>query len=323
MSAYDIKRLDASHAAAIVGCFNEIYQRSYANETFNDPSALADALSQGYIRSVGAMRDGIAYAHMAMTLYDSEAIYPELGNTIVHTQARGDGLAWKVGGALTDWCRELGYTGFLHYPTAAHHIMQQQSVKQGFETGLMLSYIPAQTHAGVGTLDHQRGAATIVFEPIAQPQPAISVTLPSRWAGWIQELAAAAGLPRRWQTPDHNLPPQQSVASQQTWQKRSLARLSVTRGGQDLPAYLAALGNSGATTRHLDLQMSDPHIDQHIELAVDHGFVFCGWLPGFAHTDILRLQVIDPVVSNLQPELANPTAQKLLTLCLNEIGAQA
>ena len=81
----------------------------------------------------------------------------ELGNTVVDPAARGGGLAWKVGAELSSWCRELGYQGFLHYPTTDHHIMQRQSVKAGFETGLMLGYIPAETHGQVGEAGGRSG----------------------------------------------------------------------------------------------------------------------------------------------------------------------
>ena len=142
-----IVRLSGKDAEAIGHCFRRVYGETYGNPLFYDLVALETALDSGALSSVGAWDDdGDLIAHMAMTSLDSTVV-AELGNTVVDPRARGGGLAWQVGAALISWCVEKGFRGYLHYSTTDHHIMQQQSVKSGFETGVMLGYIPAETAA--------------------------------------------------------------------------------------------------------------------------------------------------------------------------------
>ena len=118
-----IRRLGPEDASAIVDCFRRVYGESYANELFYDPAELALAMRKGSVGSVGAIdTDGAVLGHMAMSVRPQASVV-ELGNTVVDPSARGGGLAWKVGAELSAWCRELGYQGFLHYPTTDHHIM--------------------------------------------------------------------------------------------------------------------------------------------------------------------------------------------------------
>ena len=163
MSAIEIERLGPSDAEGIVDCFRRVYGDSYANPVFQDAAALAALMSGESVNCVGALRsDRIVVGHMAMTLHPG-ASSAELGNTVVDPQVRGEGVAWKVGAELSKWCIELGYSGFLHYPTTAHHIMQRQSVVAGFETGLMLGYIPVETDGKVTVnASELRQAATAV-----------------------------------------------------------------------------------------------------------------------------------------------------------------
>ena len=146
-----IRRLTLEDAAAVVDCFRRVYGDSYANELFYDSTRLAERHGRwpGWQRRGGKQRRRGAWPHghdraQLVRTWSSSAIRWWILRPGVA------GLAWQVGAELSSWCRELGYQGFLHYPTTDHHIMQRQSVKAGFETGLMLGYIPAETHGKVG-----------------------------------------------------------------------------------------------------------------------------------------------------------------------------
>ena len=171
--ALEIIRLEPADAPAIVRCFQRVYGDTYANELFYDADALAAAIESGRIGSVGAVdANRRVLGHMAMTVHPGAPVV-EQGNTVVDPDARGQGLAWKVGAELSNWSRELGFQGFLHYPTADHHIMQRQSVKGGFEVGVMLGYIPRETDGAVrAEASGRRQAATIVYQPYETGAPA-------------------------------------------------------------------------------------------------------------------------------------------------------
>ena len=297
----NIQRLGPDHAPAIVDCFRRVYGEAYGNGLFYDAHALAEALAGGALRSVGAVEGDRLLAHMAMITRPG-ATSAELGNTVVDPEVRGGGLAWKVGDALTDWCVEAGYEAYLHYPTAAHHIMQRQSVKSGFETGVMLGYIP--------TTSVLRDAATIVCNPLGNMQER-SAYLPSAFESLFALLDPESRAPRRWRTS----PQPASGASQCATRhdsRRGLTRTTVDRAGADLDSILD--GIEDAPCQQLDLSMHDDALDHAVATAQAQGFQFCGWLPGFNQGDVLRLQRVDPALTELTPDLVNPTAAALLEM---------
>ncbi len=313
-----IMRLEPDHAQEIVDCFRRVYGDSYANETFYDAEVLGSALSTGRIGSVGAVAaDGRVLGHMAMTVHAGAPVV-ELGNTVVDPAARGEGLAWKVGAELSSWCRELGYQGFLHYPTTDHHIMQRQSVKAGFETGLMLGYIPAETHGRVGVAaDRGRQAATIVYEPYTAGAH-FEGYLPEAYAELLGRQAANVGLPRTWRVAEGNRP-LTGVVEIQRFPKRGLERFVISPAGSgidgsDLEAELATFLDTDSPCLQIDFSLAESAVDDAVRLAQAAGFGFCGWLPGYRGTDVLRLQRVDPAVTDLSPALENPEAVALLQL---------
>ena len=266
MAETNIRRLTADDAEAVVNCFHRVYGDSYANALFYDVARMRDAMVSGALHSVGAVTaDGRVLAHMAMTIVPDARI-PELGNTVVDPDARGGGIAWQVGAELTRWCRELGYAGFLHYPTTDHHIMQRHSVKTGFETGLMLGYIPAETDGKVQVREaHRRQAATIVYEPLGEAAAGEGYR-PAYGADLLDTFVASTGLERRWQTgtaaaQDHTTSRLEHVA------RRGLARLRVRSVGSDLDRALASIAATRAPCRQIDFDMADPAIGTGVDLA--------------------------------------------------------
>jgi len=319
-SKLTVCRLDASHAAAIADCFRRVYAESYANELFYDVASLTREIEQGRLQSVGAVdEEGLVVGHMAMVCHPS-AVFAELGNTVVDPAARGEGVAWQVGKALTAWCMEKGYTGYLHYPTTDHHIMQRRSVETGFETGLMLSYIPAETDGQVNVdKPSLRGASTIVFNPLGECE-AQTLFCPERYLALMRELAEAANLERQWRVssgPTNDATQATSVPMV----KRGLVRLEVERVGADIGTVLQGLCGRDEPCLQLDFSLADANVEAGVEAARDAGFVFCGWLPGYRSSDVLRMQRFDLALTDLQPMVINPQACALLALCQDELTA--
>ncbi len=289
-----------------------MYGDSYANPLFYKESDLAEAIATQRLCSVGALSgDGRVLGHMAMSL-SGAGDTPELGNTVVDPDARGSGVAWQVGAELTTWCREMGFTGFLHYPTADHHIMQRQSVKRGFETGLMLGYIPADTDGKVrDARQARRQAATIVYEPLAAGEQKNSF-LPAYGAELVRSFAQSCQLPRIWLAPDTGRLPARSVAEVETQPERGLVRSTVRGVGQDIESAIAALQALAAPCAQIDFLMIDPGIEFGVEVARRRGFVLSGWLPGFRDGDVLRVQQPQVETTNMAPDLVNSTAREIL-----------
>lgn len=308
---FTIKRLTEANAGDIADCVFRVYGDTYAHEVFYDVDALGRALGAGTLNSVGAFNSaGKLMGHMAMSLRGSGTM-PELGNTLVDPEARGAGLAWEIGKELTNWCRELGHYGFLHYPTTEHHIMQRQAAKQGFETGLMLGYIPTEP----------RAAATIVFEPFKGVETGEQdIMVPGEYCELIVELANECSLPRRIIVSEASSGLDQTASAddghhgyeQTVYQKRSLARLTVDQNRGSLGKAIESLVATNRPCLQIDFLMSSPDIANSTALAKRLGFSFCGWLPGFLGVDVLRLQKCAVDQTDFSPELVNPRAKAML-----------
>ena len=316
-----VQRLTPAHAAAISDCFRSVYGESYANEIFYDLDGLAAALQSGNLYSVGALADdGRIMGHMAMSVHKG-ALHPELGNTVVDPAARGEGLAWQVGAALTDWAIEKGFEGYLHYPTTDHHIMQKQSVKRGFETGLMLGYIPAETDGKVtDTKPRLRGAATIVFEPLTSLSHQEKSFLPDRYQKLVRNMAEQCGITREWvSVADDNSVADPSVTHISTFAKRDLVRLEFERVGVNAGDEINRVLALPQACKQVDFRLGDDGVAYGVDLAIHSGFVFCGWLPGYRETDVLRLQSVDER-SDLDPGVVNPMGEQLKAYVRQELG---
>lgn len=309
----EISRLEPVDAGQVVDCFRRVYGDSYANELFYDPDALGEAMATGRIGCVGAKDErGVVMAHMALSVRPGASVV-EQGNTVVDPAARGQGLAWKVGAELSAWSQELGYRGFLHYPTTDHHIMQRQSVKAGYETGLMLGYIPAETDGHVrDEASLLREAATIVYQPFRSGEKA-TCYLPSYCEGEITSFAKATGLPRVWRS-GKGTSATESTATLSRMEKRGLHRLVVDRAGFDLDGRIGELESLQAPCRQIDFLMSDSGLEAAVAVAREAGYWFCGWLPGYRAADVLRMQKVAQDQTNMVPGLVNPVASSLLSL---------
>ncbi len=324
-----VQRLYQQHAPLIVACFHQVYGDSYANTQFYDAERLRQLMDSGALLCAGALAEDeggeqVLLGHMAMSVLPGAASV-EMGNTVVTPAARGHGVAWKVGAELQSWAVELGYRGFLHYPTTDHHIMQQHSVVNGFETGLMLGYIPADTDGQVADKDSRlRNAATIVYQaigPVDGEAPPLRQYLPDTYAELLRQWCRDTGLRRRWLSAD-GVPAQAPAvtrAVEETHKPRSLRRLRISAVGEDFSPRLQAFSQAPAMCRQLDFDLADPGVAGGVAAARRLGYCFCGWLPGFSRCDVLRLQKFDPASTNLQPGVVNPVAGRLLALIRAEL----
>ena len=137
---------------------------------------------------------------------------------------------------------------------------------------------------------------------------------PERYQAQLAHYGQQIGLQRTWAAPTTAGADTATESTVTTLPRRGLARLHVRSVGKDFAGALTAFN---AETQHLpclqlDICMDDKHIDKAVQRAEGSGFVFCAWLPGFTHTDVLRLQKVDPAQTDLDPIVVNPTAQGLL-----------
>ena len=115
--------------------------------------------------------------------------------------------------------------------------------------------------------------------------------------------------------PDPVQPQSTAVFDHSYQSKRGLLSLFVSQSGAGVAKTAVELiTRCEPELVHVDLCLDDPGIDTAVEELHARGFFYCGLLPEFARTDVLRMQYLAQSNSRvLAPDLENPGAQQLLT----------
>ena len=309
----EIRAIEARDADAVVACFRRCYGDTYPNDTFYDAAAIADRVRRGELRSAAAVTDaGVLVGHTGLTLRDPDAQVTEAGNTVVDPDFRGHGILGRMGALLARLCTDAGFTGYVHYPTTAHEVMQHRSVSGGgVETGVMLAYIPAETDYRDIDRSSGRIAATIAYQPFAG-LPESRVCLPDAYADLLVDRYRACNI-ARVRVAGTGALPARGEASSAFGVRRGLRSYVISRAGEDVVARIcAASRGESAPVTHVDLLLEDPGVHVAVEQLRAAGFFFCGLLPGFRRGDVLRLQrCADPDLETREPSLANADARVL------------
>jgi serine/threonine-protein kinase RsbW len=263
---------------------------------------------------VVAVRDQALIGHTGIRVHHPGARICETGNTVVDPAARGQGLLKRLGAALRERVLREGYSGYVHYPTTAHEIMQRASVTGGgTETGIMLAYIAETTAYEAFQQRPGRLAATVAFQPYST-LPTRRVWIPHRYEGLLRSLYRQAGLDRQLEVGGPVEPSAGPTRMDSAIHSdRGVLSLYLERGGRDLKAQAAGLiaAHSPVIT-HVDVPLAEPALESSVTALCDLGFIFCGLLPEFAEGDVLRLQHLhNPTREDFYPDLVNPGALEL------------
>jgi hypothetical protein len=317
MSSFDIfvRPMVNEDCAGVVELIRSCYGDTYGVEYFCHVDALISEMESGRLRSIVALKDRQTIGHMALLQRHPQARVCEAGNTVVHSSARGEGLMIQLAFRLHELAVETGLTGYIHYPTTAHPIMQKASVDYGgVETGLMLRYIAAESDFQQNASRGERLATTVAYQPVADAPAQKLLRLPERYAEFMAGLYQQLALPRQTDC-QPSLPLRRDASFTASFNQRwQYLQMDVEKAGENLADEVAALINRHKPcVSYIDLPVDGNGVDPAVESLNDLGFFYAGLLPEFAGTDILRLQKLsDAAESDFQPDLANEAASRLL-----------
>jgi hypothetical protein len=310
-----IRRLRASDAEGLVSCFRRCYEGTYHADAFHDPAQVARLVDKGRLRSVVAVAagDGIV-GHMGLRLRVPDASTAEAGNTVVDPRYRGEHLALQLGWALLELAVEIGLIGTHGYPTTAHPVIQKLEVQGGgFEFGVLLDYIPAETrYVGINPSAVQgRLAAVVIFRPL-EAAPPRRVWVPARHRELVRSLYARATLQRDLAETHTALPASNTRLTARFEDRRGALRIEVQALGADLRGRIDRETQRQPSQLVLvDLPLAEPAASAATEALAQSGFFFGAVLPEYTDTgDVLRLQ--RPASERSAPQLATPEARELL-----------
>ena len=201
--------------------------------------------------------------------------------------------------------------------------MQKASVRGGFETGVMLDYIPAETDyrgidQGAGRL-----AATVVYQPFT-PAPQRTLWIAARYLDLAQELYAAASLDRTLAGCQRPAAARNTRATESFNKRRGLQHVHVAAIGADFARAIAAASNAAAAVSHVDLCLDDPGIGVAVEAAAA-GILLLRAAAGVrSHRRAAYAAAhLSTPLSSFAPKLANAGAIELLARMRREYEGAA
>ena len=317
--AVEVRPIVAADAPGLTALIERCYGDTYPKRIMYRPEELAALVETGDFNGVVAGAEGSIVGHIGYSWPSHQATVVEAGTTVVDPQWRGQGLMMSLAVALADLIASDGASGFVHFPTTAHEVMQRASLGSGGrETGIMLAYLPPDTRSPSETASGQRLAVTVVYQPVVQA-PAQQLFVPAQYEKLVLGLASSLGLERSVAGP-HTEPVGASELAGVFEESRGLERLTIERIGTDVGARVEEIaGASPAGVIHVDLPMDDPGIHHAAGQLRELGFAFSAWLPGWADHDVLRLQLIaEPSPGELGPQLFSNDARELMEMIAAE-----
>ena len=320
----EVRPIVAGDAPGLAVLIERCYGDGYPKQVMYRPDELAALIEAGDFSGVVAEADGSIVGHIGYSWPSREASVVEAGTTVVDPQWRGQGLMMNLAVALAGLIASDGASGFVHFPTTAHEVMQRASLGSGGrETGIMLAYLPPDTRDRTAASGPDRIAVTVVYQPVAPAAPQ-EIFIPARYEELILGLATSLGLERSVAGPPVE-PAGGSELTRAFEESRGLERVGVERIGSDTGARVEEIaGQSPATLIHVDLPMDDPGIDHATGQLLELGFAFAAWLPGWDGRDVLRLQrIADPTPAELAPDLFSPEARGLMEMIGAELSGRA
>lgn len=318
-----IRRIEPADAAGLSACIRRCYGVSYPKRVMYEPVALAEQVRSRVYNGVVATAGAEIVGHIGYNRPNQAATVVEAGTTVVDARYRGAGLMGRLASVLRENIIADDASGFVHYPTTAHTVMQKASLQSGgFETGVMLAYLPSEARdLTIGGSGEDRLAVTVVYQPLVEAS-AREIFLPARYHDLIGNFATHLQL-RRTFTHAQAEPTGKTSMRRTAEMSGNLERLTVEHIGDDFAdVVVSATANSDASLIHVDLTMNQPEIGHAVEAVLAAGFAFSAWLPGWNESDVLRLQLLkDPTANELHPNLYSPPANDIVALIRSELAS--
>ncbi len=249
------------------------------------------------------------------------ALAGNAGEAMVDPRFRGHALFEKMKRFFKDRAAARGLLGIYAEAVTVHAFSQKGEIAVGaHETGVHLAdEAPRVVFKDMAIGASQKRTATVLYYLKVNEGPPRVVYPPSRHreiigriyarGGFRRELRAAAGPAS---SPDIPASGRIKLDVFPDWSEASLA---VTAYGRDLPELVKARLRELCLRRidwiGLDLPLSEPGAAELCPALEALGFFFAGVIPELGAGDILRLQYLNQVDPDLEPQIASDFGREL------------
>jgi len=309
--ALTIRLMRPNDSVDVARCVYRCYGYTYSSDYIYFHVRVRELLESGLLTSYIALTpDGETVGHIALRMEQPNAKIGESGQAVVDPRYRGHGLYRKLREFLMDNTKEKGMYGTYGEAVTVHPYTQKVMIALGAcETGALLGFTPATMFfKKIQEEGRQQRRTAILLYAKANEEPLRDVFPPFHHQTMIRSIYERTKLRRNIISPSdvkgqvEVLPSSQVDVKVQTEANRAFIR--ITQYGADLEALvrfrLRELCLRHIDVIYLDLPLSHSATQKYCASMEMLGFFFAGIIPEIFDGDVLRLQYLNNVDTDLE-----------------------
>src|SRR5215813_4307636 len=304
---------------AVAPCTYAVYGYSVPDEFLYVPDRMREMLAGGLLdMCVGATEDGEIVSCLTREVAELGAPVGYLGEGMVDPRFRGHRLLETMIRFEESRAAAAGMLGLYGEAVTVHPFSQKSNLALGFvETGIQLAdEAPSVNFKQIESAPEGTRTATVLNFLKTRPAPPRAVYLPARHEAMIQRIYEHGRFERRLETAPTSPPAGAAQLSVEVFPKWSEASLRVVAYGADLVDLVRFRLHELRLHRidwiGLDLPLGHPAARTLCPQLEALGFFFAGIIPELVGEDVLRLQYLNEVETELASvQLASDFAREL------------
>ena len=323
-----VRAMTAEDAVAVARCTYAVYGYSVPDEYLYVPDRMREMLAGGLLEvCVGATAGGEIVSCLTCEVAQAGAPVGYLGEGMVDPRFRGHRLLEQMLRFVESRAAAQGMLGLYGEAVTVHPFSQKSNLALGFrETGIQLADEAPAVRLPAGALSICLNCTATVLNFLkTAPSPVRSVYLPAQHQAMIQRIYEHGRFERRLETAPTSAPAGAAQLNVEVFPKWSEASLRVTAFGADL-VDLVRVRLRRLRLRHidwigLDLPLGHPSAQTLCPQLEALGFFFAGIIPELVGDDVLRLQYLNEVETDLASvQLASDFARELFEYVTQAMG---
>ncbi len=317
-----LRLMTADDSEAVARCTYRTYGYTAPDEKLYDPDHLRQLLRSGlYEACVGVSADGEVVGFLDLELDRPDALAGNAGEAMVDPRFRGHALFEKMKRFFKDRAAARGLLGIYAEAVTVHPYSQKGEIAVGaHETGVHLAdEAPRVVFKNIEAGAEPKRTATVLYYLKVNEGPLRVVYPPPRHREMIGRIYERGGFRRDLRafaasagSPDMPASARITVDVFPDWSEASLA---VTAYGRELPELVKFRLRELCVRRidwiGLDLPLSEPGAALLCPALEALGFFFAGVIPELSGGDILRLQYLNEIEPDLEPQIASDFGREL------------
>jgi anti-sigma regulatory factor (Ser/Thr protein kinase)/GNAT superfamily N-acetyltransferase len=328
-----IRLMKPDESVDLARCVYRCYGYTYANGDVYFPDRVREFLESGLLISHVALGpDDEVIGHMAIRKEYPDARIGERGQAVVDPRYRGHGLLNKLISALVEHAKDMGMYGTYGEAVTVHPYSQKAAFSIGArETGVLLGFTPAtMLFKKIQEGNRQQRQAAVLLYTRVNEEPWRDVYPPFHHQTIIRRIYERNNFRRNIiNALDVKKPadvPPSSQVDVRVQTDASRAFMLVAQYGADLEELvkfrLLELCLRRIDCIYIDLPLSHPATPKFCASMEMLGFFFAGVIPEMSEGDVLRLQYLNNVDTDLENiQVASDFGKELLDYVIKARGA--